>query len=34
MAQQKANNSTMSKSDMKKYCKDQVEGSTKSSPHE
>ena len=31
MAQQKANNSGMSKSDMKKYCKNQVENSSTSS---
>jgi len=34
MAQQKANNSSMSKHELKKYCKNQVENSSGSTPHD
>ena len=34
MAQQKASNSGMSKSDMKKYCKNQVQNSSNSTPQQ
>jgi len=34
MAQQKASNSGMSKSDMKKYCKNQVQSSSSSAPQQ
>jgi hypothetical protein len=34
MAQQKASNSGMSKSDMKKYCKNQVQSSSSSTPQQ
>lgn len=33
MAQQKANNSSMSKHELKKYCKNQVENTSGSTPH-